>query len=79
MSLNNNPQCGPMSPSTSCVYHTQCLSGAPTVPAKEMDPMERFLAEGPGEQNAVFVRGDNNQLSISKGCTCSNKGNTSRL
>jgi hypothetical protein len=32
--------------------------------------MGRFLAEGPAEQSALFLRWDNGELSITKGCTC---------
>jgi hypothetical protein len=35
-----------------------------------MTAMERFLAEGPAEQSAVFLREDSGEPSIAKGCTC---------
>jgi hypothetical protein len=35
-----------------------------------LDPLERFLKEGPSEQYAVFNRPDNGKLSIAKGCVC---------
>jgi len=37
---------------------------------KGVSPMERFLAEGPDEQSALFIRADTGKLSINKGCTC---------
>jgi hypothetical protein len=41
----------------------------PNSPAKLLTPMKRFLAEGPAEQSALFVRSDTDQLSTTKGCT----------
>jgi hypothetical protein len=35
-----------------------------------MHPMDRFLAEGPTEQSALFIREDSGELSIKKDCTC---------
>lgn len=33
-------------------------------------PLARFLAEGPGEQSALYNRPDNGQTSLARGCTC---------
>ena len=35
-----------------------------------LGPMDRFMAEGPTDQYAVFRRPDNGKLSISRDCTC---------
>ena len=35
-----------------------------------LDPMNRFLAEGPGEQHALFNRADTQEPSTFRGCTC---------
>ncbi|KAF1955044.1 hypothetical protein CC80DRAFT_110908 [Byssothecium circinans] len=55
---------------TTCPYHAKVLSGAHEGTTTNLDPMRRFLAEGPTEQSALFVRPDNGQLSTSKGCIC---------
>lgn len=58
---------------TACPYHgsiVQMRSNGGGQSHQDMSPMDRFLAEGPGQQYALFVRPDNGQLSTSKGCTC---------
>ncbi|MCJ1415979.1 hypothetical protein MMC32_002314 [Xylographa parallela] len=35
-----------------------------------LSPMNRYLNEGPSEQHAAFIRPDNGNFSLSRGCTC---------
>jgi hypothetical protein len=35
--------------------------------------MDQFLSEGANESGGVFIRPDNDKLSIEKGCTCDKK------
>ncbi|KAH7384592.1 hypothetical protein BKA66DRAFT_584004 [Pyrenochaeta sp. MPI-SDFR-AT-0127] len=53
-----------------CEYHAQVLASNNDAHTKGLDPMDRFFAEGPGEQSALFVRSDTGELSTAKGCTC---------
>lgn len=55
-----------------CQYHGSVLQMQANTGGSTpgMSPMDRFLAEGPGQQHALFVRPDNGQLSTFKGCTC---------
>lgn len=46
------------------------------VDTKDRNAMDRFLAEGPAEQSALFIRSDTGELSTNKGCTCGNKTGT---
>ncbi|KAH8702801.1 hypothetical protein GQ44DRAFT_664553 [Phaeosphaeriaceae sp. PMI808] len=55
---------------TLCSYHASIISTTPNTQAKGINPMDRFLAEGPAEQSALFVRPDNGKLSTSRMCTC---------
>jgi hypothetical protein len=34
--------------------------------------MDRFLVDYPSDEAAVFVRPDNNKISMDKGCRCAN-------
>ncbi|KAF2475823.1 uncharacterized protein BDR25DRAFT_193907, partial [Lindgomyces ingoldianus] len=56
-----------------CPYHTQVLTLGPNGYKKDLSPMDRFLAEGPAEQSALFIRSDTGELSTNKRCTCRNK------
>lgn len=55
-----------------CLFHGSILqmSSAHRSQGYGLDPMSRFLAEGPSEQYAVFIRADTGALSTSRGCTC---------
>lgn len=55
-----------------CSYHRELVLGLGNMTREGQGIMERFLAEGMSEQNAVFVHpaGD---LSITKPCTCGEK------
>ncbi|KAF1993991.1 hypothetical protein P154DRAFT_448706, partial [Amniculicola lignicola CBS 123094] len=59
-------------PPTECQYHYTILNlqERDQKERKHMDPMERFLSEGPGEQSALYVRSDTEELSISRECFC---------
>lgn len=35
-----------------------------------LDPMSRYLNEGPAQQHAVFIRPDTGNFSTARGCTC---------
>jgi hypothetical protein len=59
-----------------CRHHTRVLMMGPNGHGKDLKPMDRFLAEGPTEQSAVFIRSDTGELSTKKGCTCRNKSGT---
>ena len=58
---------------TSCPYHGPIVGMTYTHQhsGQGLNPMNRFLAEGPGEQNALFIRADTGEVSTSRGCTCS--------
>jgi hypothetical protein len=57
-----------------CPYHGPLLN-LPAVHLKEQPlPLDRFLADGPGRQYAMFVVGDCGHMSTSKGCTCEGTG-----
>jgi hypothetical protein len=53
-----------------CPYHTQVLIMGSNGHKKDLKPMDRFLAEGPADQSALFIRSDTGELSTNKGCTC---------
>ncbi|PVH95957.1 hypothetical protein DM02DRAFT_659681 [Periconia macrospinosa] len=53
-----------------CPYHTGVLSMKNDTELRGLTPMQRFLAEGPTEQGALFILPDTGKLSIDKGCTC---------
>lgn len=55
-----------------CLFHGSILqiSSAHQSQGYGLGPMSRFLAEGPSEQYAVFIRADTGALSTSRGCTC---------
>ncbi|KAH7078073.1 hypothetical protein BKA63DRAFT_564618 [Paraphoma chrysanthemicola] len=81
MQQTPNPasQSSPTTSTTSapaCNYHRPVITMSEFQVTTDLDPMNRFLAEGPNEQSALYIRGDNGQLSTSKGCTCGN-GNES--
>lgn len=58
-----------------CAYHAQILALKTSISKDTYgkDVMDRFLSELPNDTGAVFVRPDNNKLSIDKGCTCGEK------
>jgi len=45
----------------------------PSDKTRGQDPMSRFLNEGGDEQPAIFIRPDNDNVSIDKGCICGTK------
>lgn len=54
-----------------CPFHGPILQmSAHHSQGQGLDPMSRFLAEGPSEQHALFIRADTGALSTSRGCTC---------
>lgn len=53
-----------------CDYHAQVLMMRKNIDPRNLNPVDRFLAERPHEQSALFVRADTGQLSTNKGCTC---------
>lgn len=56
----------------SCPHHDS-IPEAPAMTRRQgwgQTPMDRFLAEGPTEQSALFNRPDTGRLSTSRGCTC---------
>lgn len=55
-----------------CPYHSRHpqVLGTKESQGRGLGPMDRFIAEGPTEQYAVFNRPDNGKLSICKGCIC---------
>ena len=57
-----------------CPYHEPILQERPTDPRSGLGPgpMDRFLAEGPSEQHALFYRADTGELSTNRGCRCYN-------
>jgi len=55
-----------------CPYHRvilQLASGLPG-PGHGLHPLDRFKAEGQGQQSAAFIRPDTMQLSMVKPCLC---------
>jgi hypothetical protein len=58
--------------SFACPYHSQAVQmlGAKASQRRVLKPMDRFMAEGPDEQYAVFLRPDTVKLSISRDCIC---------
>lgn len=63
---SSRDQCRP------CPFHGPILdmSSAHRSQGQGLDPMGRFLTEGPSEQHALFIRADTGALSTSRGCTC---------
>jgi hypothetical protein len=61
--------------SQACPYHSRVPMNTGGQP-KGLSPMDRFLAEGPTEQSALFIRSDTGELSTNKGCTCGNQNRT---
>ncbi|GME51354.1 hypothetical protein GTA08_BOTSDO05067 [Neofusicoccum parvum] len=60
---------------TPCPYHNPILQLQPHAGTiygygQGQTGLDRFMAEGPGEQYALFNRGDNGQTSLARGCTC---------
>lgn len=58
-----------------CPYHNPILQLQPAshttyASTKSQNPLDRFLAEGSGEQSALYNRSDNGQTSLARGCTC---------
>ncbi|MCJ1262342.1 hypothetical protein MMC22_002212 [Lobaria immixta] len=55
-----------------CPFHGPILHtpSAHRSQGQGLDPLSRFLAEGPSEQHALFIRADTGALSTSRGCTC---------
>jgi hypothetical protein len=54
-----------------CPYHRIAINGNHGGPAgQSLEPMNRYLVEGPSEQYAVFHRPDTGEVSIDKGCLC---------
>jgi hypothetical protein len=49
------------------------MFGANESQGRGLGPMDRFMAEGPAQQYAVFNRPDNGKLSIRKECICQEK------
>ncbi|CAN9286898.1 unnamed protein product [Alternaria alternata] len=66
----NSPQQRSFDTVTLCPYHISVLSSASKTCARNMNPMDRFLAEGPAEQSAMFIRHDNGEPSTKRNCTC---------
>lgn len=58
--------------SSVCPYHSRGVQvlGAKANQRRGLGPMDRFMAEGPSEQYAVFLRPDTGKLSISRDCIC---------
>ena len=56
----------------SCPFHGPILAMAHIhgCQGEGLGPMERYLAEGPSQQHAVFIRADTGRFSTSRGCTC---------
>jgi hypothetical protein len=56
----------------SCQYHKSILSGGGGSynHGRGLDPIARYLAEGPNEQASLFIRPDSGQVSTAKNCTC---------
>lgn len=59
-----------------CPYHAQLLVMGGNAHLNGLHPMDRFLAEGPSEQSALFIRADTGRLSTNKGCICKEVVNT---
>lgn len=49
-----------------CPYHSTVLQPQ----SQGRAPLDRFLAERPGEQSALFNRADTGQTSLARPCTC---------
>ena len=73
MSQNNTPQRTAPAPVNGCPYHGPILAGEVTSyqSGKGLDAMGRYMAEGPQDQYALYVRADTAKMSTSKSCTCS--------
>lgn len=60
-------------PANACPYHSaifeNTLKGGKN--GRGLNPMERFVEEGPEQQHAVFIRADTGELSTARCCTCS--------
>ena len=59
-----------------CPYHTPFLSmsSSQTTRGQGLSPMDRFMAEGPSEQSALFNRADTGKTSTWRECTCFARG-----
>ncbi|RYN52378.1 hypothetical protein AA0114_g5163 [Alternaria tenuissima] len=66
----NSPQQRSSDTGTLCPYHIAVLSSTSNTYASNMNPMDRFLAEGSAEQSAMFIRHDNGEPSTKRNCTC---------
>ena len=66
------PPVGRMQQGYVCPYHGSILQGRPADPRSGQGPgpMDRYLAEGPSEQHAMFYRADTGELSTTRGCQC---------
>ena len=55
-----------------CPYHGPIVQGRLADPRSGQGPgpMDRYLAEGPSEQHAIFYRADTGELSTTRGCQC---------
>jgi len=55
-----------------CPYHGPILRLQVTQdnPKREIYPLDRLMCHSPGDQPALFIRPDNGQISIFKGCSC---------
>ena len=57
-----------------CPYHGPILQERlPNLHPDGLGPMDRYLAEGPSEQHAIFYRPDTGNFSTFKGCRCIEK------
>jgi hypothetical protein len=59
-----------LTPALICAYHDPIFHGSCHGAAPDLRPLERYLAERSSEQHAIFIRPDNGELSIKKGCQC---------
>ncbi|MCJ1437104.1 hypothetical protein MMC27_006489 [Xylographa pallens] len=57
---------------STCRYHNAVtnIQHENHVQGYGLGPMNRYLNEGPSEQHAAFIRPDNGNFSLSRGCTC---------
>lgn len=55
---------------TKCRYHNSLFSNLTKNSEGNKGIMDRFLAEGPQKEPAVFIRPDTDKPSIDKACTC---------
>lgn len=55
-----------------CPYHSQLNKeyGTLNTVHKDQDILERYIAEDPEKQYAIFYQPDSSRLSISKNCSC---------